>query len=133
MQKVFSVIVKQYRYETIDHNPFPRTYYRLKQIDLDGEYYYSKIQEVSILAEEWTISPNPSPSTFHLHAELPTPSQPTYTVLNQLGQVVWQAREAQAVQVIDRAIDLSSQPSGIYHLRISDGSGSVSRQLVLQR
>ncbi len=80
-----------------------------------------------------SLFPNPSTTTFHLHAELPTPSQPTYTVLNQLGQVVWQAREVQSVQVIDQQINLSSQPNGIYHLRISDGNGSISRQLVLQR
>lgn len=80
-----------------------------------------------------SIHPNPSTATFHLHAELPTLSQPTYTVLNQLGQVVWQAREEKSVEVIDQYIDLSTQPNGIYHLRISDGSGSMSRQLVVQR
>lgn len=48
-------------YKTFDHNPFGGTsYYRLKQTDLNGEFQYSKIVEVSLEdAYSCNIFPNP--------------------------------------------------------------------------
>lgn len=87
--------------------------------------------------ESWestfSLFPNPSSATFHLQATLDQPSPVTLTVFNQLGQIVWQHQETQPVQMIDQQINLSTQPDGIYSLRISNGRGIISRQLLVQR
>lgn len=79
-----------------------------------------------------TVYPNPSTGVFVLEGE-PSLDVLRIHVYNSLGQEVLPVREVASATHWTEQIDLSSQPSGIYHLRISDGRGTVSRKLVIQR
>lgn len=80
-----------------------------------------------------TIFPNPSTGRIVIEGE-PNSQRPVrISVFNSLGQQVMPAREVAPAANWSEEIDLSTQPNGIYHLRVSDGSGSVSRQVMIQR
>ncbi len=86
-------------YSLDDNDPLPGiNYYRLKQVDYDGQYEYSDIAEVEFSGEEgmhsatvMTIYPNPLPAGKPLHIALAGPSDQIKTVLihTALGQQVY--------------------------------------------
>ena len=80
----------------------------------------------------FSLSPNPSTGIFHLRASLDRPQRFSLTILNALGQVVWEQHLAEPLQEIDQRIDLGELPSGVYHLRVEDGQRSMSYKLVLE-
>ncbi|MBS1617064.1 MAG: hypothetical protein JST76_00990 [Bacteroidetes bacterium] len=86
-------------YSLDDNDPLPGiNYYRLKQVDYDGQYEYSDIAEVEFSGEEgihsatvMTIYPNPLPTGRPLHIALAGPSDQIKTILihTALGQQVY--------------------------------------------
>jgi hypothetical protein len=59
-------------YTVIDETPLPgRSYYRLKQTDIDGQFYYSPIVAIELSDELGTpilIFPNPATNTITIQA-----------------------------------------------------------------
>ena len=80
-----------------------------------------------------SVYPNPSTGRFLLAGESPSAGVLRLSVFNHLGQEVIPAREVQPAAQWREEINLGSQPDGMYYLRVSDGVGTVSRQLLLQR
>jgi len=83
-----------------------------------------------------TIYPNPNNGMFILvfsHAELVSASQPIIEVYNVLGQSVYNATLKQVQG--DNAIDLTSQPSGLYLYRviIQDGNLLGQGKIIIQK
>jgi hypothetical protein len=57
-------------YSTVDREPITGvSYYRLKQTDLDGKFYYSELRQVDISGRSISISPNPSSSIFNIQLD----------------------------------------------------------------
>lgn len=116
-------------------------YYRLKQIDFDGSFTYSKVIEAEVnKPETFVLSqnyPNPfNPSTV-IKFTLPVDSKVNIDLFNSLGELVENLAEAEYGigyhEVNFNAGDLSN---GIYYYRISttgkDGSNFVStKKMVL--
>lgn len=80
-------------YQYVDQRPFSGTnYYRLKQIDYDGRYEYSKVLSAAIStdsADPFRIFPNPASKSLTL--QLPDDQLPYQLKLyNSLGQIVWE-------------------------------------------
>lgn len=80
-------------YQYVDQHPLSGTnYYRLKQIDYDGQYEYSKVLSATIgtdSAAPFRIFPNPASKL--LTVQLPDDQLPYQLKLyNNLGQVVWE-------------------------------------------
>ena len=80
-----------------------------------------------------SVFPNPSTGHFTLEGEQAQALPLRISVFNAMGQQIRPKEELAPATQWTHTIDLSTQPNGIYHLRISDGSGSISRQLVVQR
>ncbi len=80
-----------------------------------------------------SVYPNPSTGRFVLEAQAGSAGALRLSVYNSLGQEVIPAREITLATHWTEKIDLSGQPDGVYYLRMSDGSGSFSRQLVVVR
>jgi hypothetical protein len=54
-------------YSAKDSRPYPTTYYRLKQVDVDGNYRYSPIVQVQIsLIVPYGLYPNPTKGRLYL-------------------------------------------------------------------
>jgi len=73
-------------YSTIDFNPFVgKTYYRLKQVDLDGKFYYSKILSTVTNNKNDIIIIYPNPASNHISF---TEIQNEIEIYNSIGQIV---------------------------------------------
>ena len=113
-------------YQTTDHSPYNGiSYYRLKQTDFDGKVSYSRIEAVNFSDHKnITIYPNPGTGIFNIQG---LNAETDISVENPLGQVVL----VKKVFPDFSEIDLSSQPSGVYFVKVNDGSTSANIKIIL--
>ena len=111
-------------------------YYRLKQIDNDGQFEYSKIVEVSFMKpNEFELSqnyPNPFNPSTTIRFNLPEASIVKLTIFNILGQeirtLVNEFKES-GVNTIN--FDASDLNSGMYIYKIEAGNFVQTRKMTL--
>jgi len=125
------------KYTYTDKNVSSGVYaYRLKQIDYNGTYKYSKIVEVNISTpNKFTLSqnyPNPFNPSTTINFTLPSAERVRIIIYNQLGQ--------QVALVMDRNFEAgnhsihfngSNLASGVYFYRIKAGIFSQVRKMIL--
>ncbi len=116
---------KEYSFEdnTMFSSPSGRSggaYYRLKQLDFDGNFEYSKIIAIDRKGEKAvSIFPNPSNGIFTITG-IEDSEEETFTLINTVGQTL-------SINVQnDGQLDMSSYPSGVYYLRVAS-SGQVMK------
>lgn len=118
--------VQVLRYTFTDENPLPGiSYYRLKQIDYDGQFTFSPvIANKSAQREQVVVYPNPTRDLLYVKnvqsnlqsAQLIGPSgQATTVPVVQSGPQRWQ-------------MNLTSLPSGIYFLNIDGQAHRIVKQ-----
>lgn len=114
-------------YNFVDKNPiFGVNYYRLKQVDFEGAFEYSKILNIEyrILNNEYRIFPNP------VQDELTVSNiedVENITIYNAFGQIVRQ------LTIDNKAltIDVSDLDKGVYILQLQKTNGtSITKQFV---
>ena len=103
-------------------------YYRLKQVDFDGRFDFSKTVSVNInsLQQPISIYPNPSDGNFIIENDLAQNSNITLSIINLLGEKVWSnfyQLQAGKNSIEVKATTLSP---GIYFLRIEDESRQIN-------
>jgi hypothetical protein len=115
-------------YQTTDPSPYNGiSYYRLKQVDYDGTVSYSKIEAVNFNGNKnITVYPNPGTGIFNIHG---LNAETEISVQNPLGQVVL----IQKAFSDSSEIDLSSQPDGVYFIKVNNGDTSESTKIILHR
>ena len=120
-----SAAISHYQYWD-NEPPFSQTYYRLKQVDFDGNYSYSPIVMVSFETVEWTpkVYPNPGDRYFQilLNKEIPMLK---FSLVNSLGQQI-KSQIYENVHEIDLEI---IGAEGIYYAILMDETG---KRLVLK-
>jgi trimeric autotransporter adhesin len=120
--------VNQYHF-TDENIPFTGLiYYRLKQTDIDGKYSYSKIATVAVNEKvEFNIYPNPANDKIKLRV---SKGNLCYGVYDNLGRLMFR----NIVNVISAntilPINISSLPSGIYHIDIFWDGGKRSLSFI---
>jgi hypothetical protein len=72
-------------YRFTDRTPFPTTYYRLKQIDYDGQFEYSKV--IAVGGDGAIVKVFPNPAQNYLTVSGITQKQPL-SIVDQNGRVV---------------------------------------------
>ena len=98
-------------------------YYRLKSINIDGSYKYSKTAVVNIkLKDRLSIYPNPSTSTITIHHKMATINAKVEVFTIDGRKLLLQKLEHGATQT---TIDVSRLSNGNY-LLMYDGNGIVS-------
>ena len=109
--------------------------YRLKQIDNDGKYKYSKEVEVEVVPKEYSLYqnyPNPFNPVTEIKYNLPEAAKVILKVYNIIGQEV-----AILVNGIEEAgyhsvkFEGSNLPSGTYIYRMQTGSFVQTKKMVL--
>lgn len=88
-------------------------YYKLKQVDYNGDIRYSDIASVNIELE-YNIRVFPNPAVDWLHIVADPNESPTFVLSNQLGNVVLIGTLAQA----ETLLNISTLSNGIYYLTI---------------
>lgn len=109
-------------YQFTDTNPlFGNNYYRLKMVDVDGNYQYSNIIQLEFKGNEIRVFPNPTKGIFEIQGKYAT--EGTVYVSDYIGRLVLQQNLATSQQ-----IDLSNEPNGTYFIKIlSNGPTKVKR------
>jgi hypothetical protein len=92
------------------------SYYRFKQVDLNGEFGYSPIRTVSATSEaldaEFSAYPNPASSTLQL--VYPNADAKAFIRISSItGQIVWEGTAAQ-LSTTGNQVDISKFESGSY-------------------
>ena len=122
------------KYATQDEKPYPGlSYYRLKQVDFDGTFNYSKIVAIDFLNEEYGIKiyPNPTSDIITIDfLEQVLPPSTRVSLTNVYGQ---QLELNQIISKNQINMDLSPLPSGIYFVGITLGEKTIERKIVLQK
>jgi len=124
-------------YSFIDENVTARKYsYRLKQIDTDGKFEYSKVIEVDL----------GSPMNYDLSQNYPNPFNPSTTIrfsvlessfinlsiFNSLGEIVKElVKEVKAPGVYTIAFNAKDLPSGTYIYRIQTTDFVQTKKMIL--
>lgn len=110
--------------------------YRLKQIDLDGQFEYSDVVEVSVggvkkynLAQNY---PNPFNPTTEISFSIPKKGNVILTVYNSLGKEVAElANKEMNAGSYNMKFDASKLTSGIYFYKIQSGNFFDVKKMVL--
>ncbi|MFD2720805.1 T9SS type A sorting domain-containing protein [Hymenobacter monticola] len=123
-------------YDFTDEQPLPGTsYYRLRQVDLDGTANYSSVRTVKLgsasshtlavypggTARQWTVL-----STLPAEA-LVAPA--TVQVFDAVGRLQKATPVADASQTGRWALDLGSLPTGVYIVRLITVAGTFSQRI----
>jgi hypothetical protein len=114
----------------------PMIYYRIRQYDLDGSYYFSKIINLKKNNKEQMLAvyPNPVENNMVIHLHATTPNDAIASVTNSSGaQVIFQqvrlatGNNSFSVNGIEKLL------KGVYQLTIIPASGEkMTRQFIKQ-
>ena len=107
-------------------------YYRLKQIDIDGKQYFSKIIPVKLkaTANQTTVSPNPFSDYININTEWDNTEIVTVNIFNVQGKTV--ASKQVSVNKGNNNIrmdNLSKLPSGNYYLQLVSPTQKVVQKI----
>ena len=109
-------------YNFFDTNPYHgANYYRLKQIDFDGNYEFSKIIGVNLTEEnEINVYPNPSENEI----EIAGVEKGQVSISDKMGKVVLHST------YFGDKIDISKLSIGIYFIHINSGDRITTKRLI---
>ncbi len=122
------------RYTYTDGQPFPGlNYYRLKQMDYDGKFEYSKVISMEMAAGQGRFQLFPNPATDRVTLSLPSNgfAETTLTILDLLGRQLLKQKILPGPGSGQVDISLSEIPTGIYLLRMEIGREVWQERLVV--
>ncbi|QHT68026.1 T9SS type A sorting domain-containing protein [Rhodocytophaga rosea] len=95
-------------------------YYRLKQVDTDGKFSYSKIQDVVL--QNWALRLFPNPADHIVNIALP--GKVHLQVISTQGQVVIEKKFESLTQ-----LNVSGLPKGMYIFKLTNGRNILFRKV----
>ncbi len=113
-----------YSYTYTDENPLSGTsYYRLKQLDFDGNFSYSNIADLHYERNtSINVYPNPVRDMLYINTELPVQQA---IIFDTTGKSI-------NAQISNNAIDVSTLNAGIYTLQITIGDGIFYEKILVK-
>jgi hypothetical protein len=119
-------------YSFTDHHSLSGTnFYRLKQIDRDGNFKYSAIVHVIMSSFAWSVFPNPATThtTVQVSAQM---DNAAVRLVDNSGKTVYyrSVKKLDPGEIVD--IPLSNCAKGIYMLRITSDTESRTERIVVQ-
>jgi hypothetical protein len=111
-------------YYFTDNNPATGlNYYRIKQVDYNGHFEYSKIIVVENQNEEISIYPNPVTNVLNITGIVNQNTR--FSISDVSGRKI-----KEDFMVINGKIDVSKLPSGIYYLTITSSNKTTVKKFV---
>ncbi len=109
-------------YEYVHKRPsLEINYYRLKQIDFDGNYEYSKVISVRNVGDNnIKIYPNPTDGEI----EVIGVGEAEVTIINSLGKI------AKEQSLINQGLDISDLPKGLYFISINSDNKLIMEKII---
>lgn len=127
-------------YQFVDTDAFapnqPTIYYRLKQVDFDGQFSYSTIVELNPsdteLPFQTSLYPNPASEHSFLRFESPVASRVSIQIAQTNGQIVW-AKKLESLELTKQLeLPLQTLTKGLYFVRISTLGQSHTHKLIVE-
>lgn len=112
-------------YQSFDKNPYTgRSYYRLKQTDIDGHFSYSPLKEIEIVENgDYNIFPNPINQTLSIRSN---------TALSEIE--IWDMVGKKILSITPDSklseIDFSGLPFGTYLVVLQSEMGKITERVV---
>lgn len=107
-----SSVVNNYSYIDDDANE-PESFYRLKSVDFDGTYYYSKIVYLNSCKKstpDFSLFPTPTKGTIFLKFSGDEKKIEKLDIYNLIGEIIYSSNN------LANEIDFSNQPEGSYYM-----------------
>jgi hypothetical protein len=104
-------------YEFTHHTPSPGiNYYRIKQIDYNGQYSYSNIADVQYEGDGKTVKIYPNPSSHHITVVVEDRHKNrSLQIYNSIGLLVKEVSIANS-----NTVNVSDLPQGVYSIRLKN-------------
>jgi photosystem II stability/assembly factor-like uncharacterized protein len=125
-------------YSYTDKNLAAGTYsYRLKQIDFDGTYKYYNLTETVEIGTPGSFEllqnyPNPFNPVTRIKYNIPSDAYVTLNVYNSLGEEVASlVNTEQTAGFYETSFNAVNLSSGVYYYKLTAGSFSVTRKMIL--
>lgn len=119
-------------YEMTDALPLSgRSYYRLKMVDLNGDYFYSSTSFVDFYGADAILKvyPNPNSGQFIVYVGKPLSNSAVLRIISSTGQVVYQ-RKVGNLQTF--GVNSAKLSRGVYTAVIDDGTGTIMNKFLIQ-
>jgi hypothetical protein len=132
----FGTTTEPKAYSYSDENIFGSLKYRLKQIDLNGDFEYSKIIEViSLINLSYELRqnyPNPFNPSTNIKYSVPQSSNVVIRIFDIIGnEIETLVNEKKPAGNYKVEFDASTFPSGIYFYRLQAGSFIETKKMLL--
>ncbi len=119
-------------YHYIDEKPYPgQSFYRLLQIDFDGNTALSNIVTINIEDENILLEvyPNPSNGAITIHINNPNKQKGNLRIIDNLGKVIFKDK----ISDYDSNIEKKSyiQHNGIYYITIQIGNHITNKKIII--
>lgn len=123
------------KYEYVDQTPgkWGNLYYRLKMMDIDSTYQYSRVRPVAFGGQsEWSVYPNPSKGVFYLGDDVPASRSVSVNVYDLHGRILKQLAGDALKPDKKRMVDLSGREfeEGMYVLEVVNGETKQAFQVL---
>lgn len=109
--------------------------YRLKQLDINGQFEYSDIVEIILIPNEYLVNqnfPNPFNPTTKISYRLPERSEVKLTIFNVLGKEVRKLiNDVKEAGLYSIEFDAANLPSGVYYYTLAAGDFSQTKKMML--
>jgi hypothetical protein len=120
-------------YDFVDNLPQRINYYRLKQVDYDGRFEYSKTISIAtkeVLSQDVRIAPNPAKDQFNITFSNTIEQQVRMEIYNMNGQQV----RSQILNVAGglQTINITDLQTGMYIINLTTNSGVITKRVVKQ-
>jgi len=123
--------VNFYSYQHLVPN-FGDDYYRLKQVDTNGDFEYSDIISLKMtkgFAKIFSIFPNPVSHELNIKINSPLSGDSSLEVINTMGQVVFQLN---SIPTPNTRINLDRLSSGTYFIKIFDNQNILFQDKIVK-
>lgn len=102
--------------------------YRIKQVDIDGNFEYSKQVVVRPINQQGVMKLYPNPAPGYTRISLPQGvQQATVKIFDQMGKLTKTAAVTNG-----ELITLNGLPTGIYYVVVNDGSNQYKEMMIVQ-
>ena len=120
------------QYTLLDNRPSNIAYYRLKTIDNDLSFQYSKIIKVERDLEDKILGIYPNPTSNLLNISFHSNDDKSYKfdVFNIVGQNLFTEEIIAKSGYNDKTIDLSMLPTAMYFVIINDGKNELTTKII---
>jgi len=128
-----SKAINEYQFDDYDFES-GLVYYRIKQIDIDGQFEYSEIVSVrtSIGKNVVTVSPNPAVISSWLNISLVSGNDATVQIFDASGRLVRSHSLISANgATIDNRLKIDNLLEGVYNIKVLQDSYSITKKLIV--